>query len=212
MRLRQMQTQLTVPLFSTKSINNLRADLNEHITALVDLHYRTRQRPIPKLSVPLTPQLILQTIWTCCPTLEVALLVTRAVIGQWTRRKIALRANMIYTLKTDGHAWPVVEWEEDDDTQVIVVFHFDDLENPTSCSWLVHTGKLYSQATKRWMKSAVEWNIADLGHLKTLFVVAEHTLGVMQWEFADALRLYCHSYPEESSKEEYVHRRFCSLV
>jgi hypothetical protein len=188
----------------TAFISTLRSLLQKHIRAVVNLHYRTAQQPLPKLPAELNITLILQIVSECCSTFKIAYVVGHAVMTLSNRRMTALRVTMMYALKNTAGAWPVVEWQEEDGTEVIAIFHFDDLEDPSTCSWLKHVGRRYSLAERRWMENSIAWNVATLAHLKTLFIAAQHTLGVLEWSVADAIALYCQSSPKECSKDEYA--------
>jgi hypothetical protein len=120
----------------------------------------------------------------------------------------ALRATAAHPLVDDASSWPVVEWKEGDDIEVLAIFHVDeDVEEPESCSWVTHTGVGPCEDDKterRWKKSSVAWNVGHLGHLKTLFGAAQHILSFLEWSVADAFVLYCQSDPKDCSAEEYL--------
>ena len=61
-----------------------------------------------------------------------------------------------------------------------------------------------------WQSSRVDWNVSQVSHLKILFGLAQHILGVLQWPSADARRLYGYSVSNQDSEEEYVSYANCS--
>jgi hypothetical protein len=208
--LRQVSTQIT-PFRYPTAFAAVQHELKGHTHVIAQLHGRTSQKPIPPLSPNFSFPLILKTIRVCCATtLPIAFLVTRAVVMhlQSTKAQMtALRATAAYPLIDDASSWPVVEWKEDDDTEVLAIFHIDeDVEEPESCSWVTHTGvgpcKDDDKTQRRWRKSSIAWNVGHLGHLKTLFGAAQHILDLLEWSVADAFVLYCQSDPEDCSTEE----------
>lgn len=55
-----------------------------------------------------------------------------------------------------------------------------------------------------WRQSRIDWNVADIEHLKLLFGVAQHILGLLEWPIADALKLYRHINSSDHSISEYL--------
>ena len=80
-------------------------------------------------------------------------------------------------------------------------FHFENVNQPEDGSWLMHSGIPYT--TKQcWRRSRLDWNVADITHLKILFGVAQHTLGVMEWPVEDTINLYSHISSQNYSSNE----------
>src|SRR5204863_3343085 len=104
------------------------------------------------------------------------------------------RASVIFSLTNDDCAWPVVEWKQEDDTEVIAIFYIDETAPSDVCGWLMHSGTGIIEDSKegmRWEKTSIMWRVVDMDHLKSLFEAAQHLLGILQWPTEDMLRLYC---------------------
>jgi hypothetical protein len=108
-------------------------------------------------------------------------------------------------LNDDDNVWPVVEWIEIDGTAQLAIFHFDELVGPEEASWLMHSGLLGEGDC--WLQSRVDWNVADVEHLKILFRVVRHVLGILEWSVEDAMRLYSQVPSDNNSDKEYVFRK-----
>ena len=105
---------------------------------------------------------------------------------------IALRATPAYLFNREK-SWLIIEWTECDGTNAIVIFHFEE-DEPEQGSWLMHSGQVVSiedTSLRRWTKSRIDWNVANVRHLKTLFNVAQHMLGLLEWHFANTLEPLC---------------------
>ena len=107
-------------------------------------------------------------------------------------RITALRAVPAY-LFSDNQSWPIVEWKEQDDIMRIAIFHFDDIAEPNEGSWLMHSGRRVEDNTipekYRWQQSRIDWNVGETYHLKILFGVVQHMLGLLEMPNIDALEL-----------------------
>jgi hypothetical protein len=117
----------------------------------------------------------------------------------------AFRVSVLFALASDDRSWPVVEWKEDNDKELLALFHFDEV-NPRSevGSWLVHYGAGISTDEARWSVTSIAWGVTDMSHLKTLFGAAQHFLGILEWDPQVALNLYCGVEPANPSEQEYV--------
>jgi len=103
----------------------------------------------------------------------------------------------------------MLEWTEEDETKTLAIFHFEDPEKPEDGSWLMHSGRDVVTTDRRyWQQSRIDWNVADVAHLKILFGVAQHMLGLLEWPIADALKLYRHIISNNNSISEYVPTEF----
>ena len=90
---------------------------------------------------------------------------------------------------------------EDDDTEGVAIFHFDEGAEPEECSWLMHSGRENTLSDgDYWQSSRIDWNVAAVDHLKTLFIVAQHVAELLQWPASDA------SDPNADSVAEYEFR------
>jgi hypothetical protein len=112
---------------------------------------------------------------------------------------VALRATAVYMLNNDD-LWPVIEWIELDGTARLIIFHFDELLGPEEGGWLMHSG--VSDDCSPWQKSRIAWNVATVEHLKILFSVVQHILGVLEWSVEDAMKLYCQIPSDDDSEEK----------
>lgn len=122
-------------------------------------------------------------------------------------RVTALRVSVLFPFLDDDRTWPVVEWEEEPDKELLALFHFDDKSHgPGVSSWLVHYGAGIISEENRWNETSIAWGVTDMSHLKTLFGAAQHFLGILEWQPAIVRTLYCEIEPPNPSKEEYVSR------
>lgn len=120
----------------------------------------------------------------------------------------SLRASMVYSFADEDKSWVVVEWKQDVDTNVIAIFDFDDFDDRTPCSWLMHYSHHASISSlgnqKYQSQSSVAWMVADPENLKGLLQAAQHILGILTWPKRDAMRLYCETNPSTCSSDEFV--------
>ena len=114
----------------------------------------------------------------------------------------AFRASIVYSLTNETCAWPVIEWREGTDTEVMVIFLLDD--EGAVCSWLMHYGygTNASGEGRRWTSTSISWCVGEIVHLKSLFEAAQHLLGVLQWPPEDILNFYCKRNHDSSSEEQ----------
>ena len=100
----------------------------------------------------------------------------------------------------------MLRWTEEDGTKTLAIFYFEDPDNPENGSWLMHSGREIVMSDRQyWHQSRIDWNVADVEHLKLLFGVAQHMLGLLEWPIADVLRLYRHINSSDHSISEYLH-------
>ena len=121
-------------------------------------------------------------------------------------RITALRATPVYLFNDEENSFPLVEWTEEDDTKSVAIFHFEDDEKPEEGSWLMHSGRLVgkSKSPRRWKQSRIDWNVANIEHLKILFGVAQHMLGLLEWPPSEAFKIYCNMKSNTTSVTEYL--------
>jgi len=106
-------------------------------------------------------------------------------------RVTGLRARAVNYFPGQVKPWPVVEWREDQDTDISLIFDIENQELP--CSYLMHTGVGlgWHGEGRRWRKSSFMWFVAEVHQLKELFVAAQQILGVLQsWSDTDTLNLH----------------------
>lgn len=124
------------------------------------------------------------------------------------------RASVVYPFVDNDVSWPILEWTEGRDTEVLAIFEIDFYSEAAECSWLMHHGfesdlKLEDQP---WKQTNVTWSVTNMSHLKTLFRVAQHILGILEWPAEDAHQLYCQEDRRDWSDEEYVSLTTCELT
>src|SRR5271167_4523510 len=136
-------------------------------------------------------QTITQTILGSCRTEKIASLIAHSLVDYLRVRQtqiISLKATSAFLFNREK-SWPIIEWTERDETNAIVIFHFEG-EEPEQGSWLMHSGQVVSiedTPLRRWKKSRIDWNVANVQHLKTLFSVVQHMLGFLEWPFENTL-------------------------
>jgi hypothetical protein len=122
-------------------------------------------------------------------------------------RMVAFRISVERLFMNEDVECPILEWKESDGTEIVSLFHFHDAFEPEECSWAMHLGVGRNDTNPNgpfWQSSRVDFNVSQLSHLKILFGLAQHILGVLQWPSADARRLYGDSVSTQDSEEEYL--------
>jgi len=193
---------------SNESDAALREGLRHFANVMEELHYRVSQRPIPKCPGGCNAETITTKIAESCNSVRVSSVIADSITAYETSRRariVALRASEVYIFSNDDDSWTVVEWIEEDSLKCVAIFHFDPTAEPEDGSWLMHSG--YNQmadaeSTHSWKESRVDYNVAKIAHLKILFGIAQHILGVLQWAIADAVTLYCKQDLNKVSNEE----------
>jgi hypothetical protein len=186
-----------------------------HIDLLETLHTQVSRKELPPVSEGFDTLTIQGMIsqWT---THEAAKSITQslAIYQETTNAHMTgFRASTIYSFTSNGQSWPVVEWREDDDTEVLAIFDVEPHVVQTGlCSWLMHHGMGINQSKepRRWKKTSISWSVLCISRLKVLFRAAQQLLGILGWSVEEAVRLYCQSSPEDCSSETYCSVR-CSL-
>jgi hypothetical protein len=119
------------------------------------------------------------------------------------RRVTGLRAAVV-TLFNDERRWPIVEWRENNDTEVLAIFKAMGPGRPYSC--LMHYGEGIAWVErKRWRRSTLTWEVSAIEDLGDLIVVAQHILGTLYWSDEDIVNLYLKDCPENCSNEQCFH-------
>jgi len=161
---------------------------------------------------PIIPQCTIETIWErvlpACQSDEIAKSISQSIIKYAQSRKTqikALRATPVYMFNNDEDVWTVVEWTESDGMTMLAIFQFDELAELKDGSWLMHSAEADGAPEgSPWQNSRIDWNVADIEHVKVLFKVSQHILGVLLWPVASALKLYCRVNSEKISVPEYT--------
>lgn len=121
--------------------------------------------------------------------------------GTSWRRITGFRAGFVHLLN-DEKRWPVVEWREDHDTDVLAIFKVMGPGIPCGC--LMHYGEGIAWLERtRWRRSALTWQVTEIGDLCDLFLVAQHSLGMLHWSNEDIVNLYVKDCPENCTDEQY---------
>ena len=116
------------------------------------------------------------------------------------RRITGFRAGVV-TLLNNEKLWPVIEWREDYDTDVLAIFKVMGPGIPCGC--LMHYGDgIVWLERKRWRQSVLAWQITAIEDLGDLFVVAQHILGMLHWSDQDIANLYLKDCPENYSDKQ----------
>ena len=175
---------------------------------LARFHHRVSKNTLPEVPLKYDLAFIIQTIASTCLPLRLASVIARAIaqfLQSRNARMVRLRASIEKSFTNEDSECPIVQWNEADGTDIIALFHFDEAYEPEECSWAMHLGvgrlSLPNTRGRLWQSSRVDWNVAKVPHLKTIFGIAQHILGVLQWPTADALRIYGNSASENNSDE-----------
>ena len=184
------------------------------LTAVLEhLHLRVARAPLS----PLTRASSIHAMITSFTGDEIAIVVERSLCQHFratSARIRAFRASVVFPFVEEVDFWPVLEWIEGEDTEVLAIFQVNFDVEPSVCSWVMHygTGRPRHIDGAGWATTSIVWNVAEMGDLKSLFHAAQHLLGVLGWSSADAHKLYCRLGQEYVSVEEYVSRFVGGLI
>ena len=119
----------------------------------------------------------------------------------WKGTRITrFRSSVVYALISPEIYCPVVEWIENDDTEVVAFFN---IGGQNEYSWLAHYQKVNrEEGQRRLSRTYVKFCAEAMGYLKVLFEAAQHLSGVLAWDTKDILRLYCRLQPHEAETPE----------
>ena len=111
-----------------------------------------------------------------------------------------LRAGIVHLNRANYTDFPLVQWQEGLETEVMALFV---VAEDGCCNSLLHYGEgiTWQQDGKRWRREWLEWNVFDLTQLKSLFAAVKKLLGMQHWAYTEAIR---RSYNRNSEKE-YLH-------
>jgi hypothetical protein len=177
-----------------------------YASSITKVHRRMTKQPLHETSIDYDTICKAVSAWT---TTERSISIAKSLWKHFEKPEVhitAFRVSVLFAFVNDERSWPVVEWKEDNDKELMALFHFDD-QNPRSevGSWLVHYGAGISTDEARWSVTSIAWGVTDMSHLKTLFGAAQHFLGILEWDPQVALHLYCGTEPLNSpSEQEYV--------
>jgi hypothetical protein len=133
---------------------------------------------------------------------QLAIAITSFLLRSNSSHKTNLRCSVVYPIGHDDLFWVIVEWKEDDNIDVITIFHIDDGNKPNFASWMMHRG----YGDRPWRKTSISWSVINIEHLRILFEAAQHIMGILELPTADALRLYCDVGSSDCSREAYIPR------
>ena len=115
------------------SIINCIEQFNYPASAIQNLHLQVAVKPIPEGKTDYEGILEQVAVWN---TSEVTRRIMcslqrhfKATDAQVTR----FRASLIFSLTNDDCAYPVVEWRQEDDTEVIAIFYLDEIVSSDVC-------------------------------------------------------------------------------
>lgn len=209
--MKQCNSQLRASTAPTSNLGpGVEKQLKYHADMLARFHHMVSKIKLPEIPLNYDLAFIIQTITASCLTLRLASVIAHSIfqfLQSRGARIIGLRASVETSFTNEDLTCPIVEWKESDGTDIIALFHYDEAFEPEECSWVMHlgVGRSSTRATGSvWQRSRVDWNVASVSHLKTMFGIAQHILGVLKWPTADACRLYGDSASDNHSDEEYI--------
>jgi hypothetical protein len=185
-------------------INTL-GDFKPYASAINKVHRRLTKQPLQETSIDYETIHKAISAWT---TSERSTSIAKSLWKHFEKPEVhvtAFRVSILFAFVNDDRSWPVVEWKEGNDKELLALFHFDDAHPRSEVgSWLVHYGAGISTDEARWAVTSIAWGVTDMSHLKTLFGAARHFLGILEWDPPVALNLYCGIEPSDPSDQEYV--------
>jgi hypothetical protein len=182
--------------------------LRIHTSKVAKFHLKVLRKPIPALKANYDRGSVRTIICPACASEEIATLITSALLDYSQTRKTrmaALRATPVYVFNNDQDSWTVIEWIGTDGIAGLAIFHFDDAHEAEQGSWLMHSGLACAEGDS-WRNDRIDWNVRDVEHLKILFGVVAHVLGVLEWSVEDAFKLYCR-IPTDHYSDKELHPR-----
>ena len=171
------------------------------LSVLETVHERVSKNEI-EVKEPPTDRIILAAI-AKFTNIQIANKILSSLKTLWNGATITqFRSSVVYALISSEIYCPVVEWVENDDTEVVAFFNIGSRNEYT---WLAHYGKLMREKGQRkWDKTYVKFSAETMGYLKVLFEAAEHLGGVLGWDTKDIVQLYCRIPPQvPQTNEEY---------
>lgn len=145
--------------------------------------------------------------WT---TREAATSIAQAILVYQQTTNVQMkgfRSSAVYSFTNNKRSWPVVEWIEDNDTEVLAIFDVEAHVAETGlCSWIMHHGMGIDKDKQsgRWKKTSISWSVFSIDRLNTLFQAAQHLLGILEWSVIDTMVLYCQISSEDCSDETFT--------
>jgi hypothetical protein len=115
-------------------------------------------------------------------------------IQTWEKEIAAFHALVIYPMADNEQSWTILRWKEVT-REVLAIFSPDD-DDSQICSWLMYIN--------RHNGSSLDWHVLDITALKSLFLAAQHLLGILEMPKEVVSRIYAHEDSGNISMEEYA--------
>ena len=116
-----------------------------------------------------------------------------------------LRVSIVHPFTRNDCLWAVLEWREDNQTDVIGIFQVEVGEDADpGINGLVHygyRGRNDRSSRRSWINTSIVWTVTSFGHLKWLFGAARHILGILELSVNDSFTLCCETEERMCSEE-----------
>jgi hypothetical protein len=181
-----------------------------HFITMQELHRYSSRKGVPTYPHGCTIRDIHGTIEHACATpgtgvCLAALLVTR--LNSRGTKLVALRATPARYF-SDTILWTILEWVESDGLMALAIFHFDDPEQFSDGSWVMHHAQGYRQrgsfAFPEWASCGISWDVTQMEHLKVMFCVVEHMLRMTRWPPILSMTVRGDKPGDQDTLQEYV--------
>lgn len=193
-------------VFRSSKISQLLEEIQQLHQRLSDLH-RDAQVLVP-LPV-LDSKWISDTIVNSLP-LDIAPLVVKAFLQDLQLRDAritAIRATVVYAISGNESPWSILEWIENNNTEAMAIYQIAD---SGFCGYLMHLNVFLPSSETADIRPSrclqhcfVNWKIANITQLKTLFGGVRHLMELLTWSVDDLCRLYCENQLQDCSEERY---------
>ena len=187
-----------------------------HFNTLEALHrYYSSQKGVPTYARDCTISDIHGTIEDACATSGVGVCLAALLVARLNSRGtklVALRATAVRYF-TNDFVWTIVEWVESDGLMALAIFHFDNPEQFSDGSWVMHHGQGYRQsgtlAFSDWTSGTISWDVTQIGHLKMMFCISEHMWRITQWPPNIVMAVFGNQPGDLDSIQEYSYPITC---
>ena len=181
-------------------------------------------RPLSEVDPTNTEQSVFRAVRGTCANASIATSITKLLLTHVRKkggRLETMRANPLYVFSK--HAYPVVEWTENDNSKYIAIFYIknpDDQctqcrQNKKDCICCVDQEESCVQCRLNWLvlsvidtaengeESRLNWSVSHPSHIRLLFSLAQHLFEVSKWSDEDKLNIYCLQNFEDCELTEY---------
>jgi hypothetical protein len=168
--------------------------LKSHSLMFERYHQRLASLSHPK-SVPKDMLSIIRIVSAGCTNSGRATAIAHLLVSYLDSRQTrlsALCAFPAYSLNEE-RSCPTLQWTDDRGVSSVAIFHFESPEHP---SWIMHSGLRTPRCG--WQTSRIDFNVEDIPHLKILFGVAHHMLGLFEMPVSGAFYLWYGFSSDES--------------